>query len=115
MANLKEHMAHWKVSPRKWDLTYVLSRLQTLSSSSYRRNRKAQDFDKLLIPPIDVEYVKIVFDREFRSLVTQVKDHTCLDFARLANIWNLARLVGPGTFLEVGSYKGGTASTFAMP
>jgi hypothetical protein len=63
----------------------------------------------LLSPAIDIEYVAILFDPEFQSSVTQVKDYTCLDFARLANIWNLARLAGRGIFLEVGSYKGGTA------
>jgi O-methyltransferase len=74
-----------------------------------RRYREDKNREKLLSPAIDTEYVKILFDPDFRNSVAQVRDYTCLDVARLANLWNLARLAGPGIFLEVGSYKGGTA------
>lgn len=32
-----------------------------------------------------------------------------MDVVRLANLWNMVRLAGPGTFIEVGTYRGGTA------
>ncbi|MGB7547412.1 MAG: class I SAM-dependent methyltransferase [Terracidiphilus sp.] len=63
----------------------------------------------MLTPAIEAEYVDILFDPKFRSSVAQVKDFTCLDIARLANLWTLVRMAGPGVFLEIGSYKGGTA------
>ncbi len=106
---LKGHLANWKASPQKWRIGYILSRLKAISSAAFRRSREAKEREKLLSPAIEVEYVKILFDPEFRSSVTQVKDYTCLDIARLANLWTLARLAGAGIFLEVGAYKGGTA------
>jgi O-methyltransferase len=106
---LKGRLANWKASPQKWQITYIWSRLTTLSTALLRKRRESKEREKLLSPAIETEYVAILFDAEFRSSVTQVRDYTCLDIARLANLWNLARLVGPGIFLEVGSYKGGTA------
>ena len=64
---------------------------------------------RLLEPPIVTNNVEILFDEEFRRSVVQVKKHTLLDVARLANLWSLAQLAGPGVFLEVGSYRGGSA------
>jgi len=109
MGTLREHFGGWKTSPRKWDVAYNLSGLKAISDSPFRRYREAKSREKLLSPAIEAEYVEILSDPEFRSSVTQVKEYTCLDVARLANLWNLARLSGPGIFLEVGSYKGGTA------
>jgi O-methyltransferase len=107
--SIKGHLANWKASPQKWKVSYMGSRLWTLCKAALQKRREGKNRDELLNPAIDVEYVAILFDPKFRSSVTQVKDYTCLDVARLANIWNLARLVGPGIFLEVGSFKGGTA------
>lgn len=109
MPALKAHLANWKRHPRKWQIGYVLSRLKTISLAPLKRYRLARYRQSLLKPEIESEYVKILFDPEFRSSVAQVKDYTCLDMARLANVWNLARLAGPGIFLEVGSFRGGTA------
>jgi O-methyltransferase len=109
MDALREHSGNWKASPRKWQITYILSRLRGIAGASFRRHRLAKNREKLLSPTIEAEYVEILSDPEFRSSVAQVKDYTCLDIARLANLWNLARLAGPGIFLEVGSFRGGTA------
>ena len=68
-----------------------------------------QNRERLMTPAIEAEDVNILFDPEFQNSVAQVKEFSCLDIARLANLWNLARLAGPGIFLEVGTYKGGTA------
>ena len=46
---------------------------------------------------------------EFQASCASARRHTLLDVARLANLWCLARMVGTGTFIEVGTYKGGGA------
>ena len=106
---LVEHFVNWNKSPRKWAITYVLSGLQATLRARLRKYRAGNTSKRLLTPAIETEYVAILFDPEFRSSVEQVKDYTCLDVPRLANLWNLTRLAGPGIFMEVGSYKGGTA------
>ena len=62
-----------------------------------------------LVPPIETEHVELLFDPDFRRSVEQVQDFTCLDIVRLANLWTIVKMVGAGTFLEVGSFRGGTA------
>jgi len=109
MAELGKHLANWKANPRRWDINYVLSRLKGHSLVAIDAYRLAKNREKLMVPVIEAESVEILFDPEFQSSVAQVKDICCLDVARLANVWNLARLAGPGIFLEVGTYKGGTA------
>ena len=109
MSTLREHFAHWRASPRKWEISYILAGLQEISVVRWRRSREAKKRAKLLEPAIEAEHVKILFDPEFRRSVNEVKDCTCADIVRLANLWNLARLAGPGIFLEVGSFRGGTA------
>ncbi|HWA95904.1 MAG TPA: class I SAM-dependent methyltransferase [Terracidiphilus sp.] len=41
--------------------------------------------------------------------MAEVMPYTCQDIARLANIWTVVKGLGQGTYLEVGSYQGGTA------
>jgi O-methyltransferase len=106
---IEKHLSNWKSSPRKWEITYIGAGLKRVLITIFRRDRVAESRMELLTPVIEAEYVKILFDAEFKSSLAQVKDHTCLDVARLANLWNLARLAGPGVFLEVGSFRGGTA------
>jgi O-methyltransferase len=86
----------------------------TVSSHSERNSSSDQS---LLSPPIEPDEAEILFDPAFRASVNQVKDFTCLDIARLANIWMFVRQCGPGVYLEVGSYRGGTARHIcnAMP
>ncbi len=67
------------------------------------------DCSRPLDPPVETEYINLLFDLEFSRSVAQVKDFTCLDVVRLANLWNAVKLVGDGIFLEIGSYRGGTA------
>jgi O-methyltransferase len=106
---LKGHLANWKANPRRWEIPYIWARLKGYSLFALSAYRLAKNREKLMIPVIEAESVEILFDPEFQSSVAQVKDLCCLDIARLANVWNLARLAGPGIFLEVGTYKGGTA------
>lgn len=63
--------------------------------------------NRLLVPPIDPTNVEILEDPEFRASAQSARDHTLLGVGRLANIWYLARMAGEGTFLEVGTYRGG--------
>jgi len=60
-------------------------------------------------PPIIGRDLLILSDPEFQRSVRMVREHTLLDVARLANLWNLARQTGPGTMLEVGTFRGGGA------
>jgi hypothetical protein len=62
-----------------------------------------------LYPAIDANRVEVLADRDFRQSVACSEKHTLLDVARLANLWNLARMTGPGSLMEVGSYLGGGA------
>ena len=55
-------------------------------------------------------YLEVLEDPEFQASVEEVKDLTLLDTARLANLWQLARMTDPsGAMIEIGSYKGGGA------
>lgn len=62
-----------------------------------------------LHPAISGQDLLILKDPEFRKSIAAVEKHTLLDVARLANLWNLARLTGPGKMLEIGSFRGGGA------
>lgn len=106
---LEKHFANWKVNPRRKEIPYVLSRLLKVLRECLDTKRVAQNHLEPLDPPVETEYVNILYDTAFRRSLSQVKDLSCLDVARLANLWNLARLVAPGVFLEVGCYRGGTA------
>jgi hypothetical protein len=58
----------------------------------------------------DTSHVEVLMDSEFQRSVGEVGNHTLLDTARLANLWQLCRLSNPkGAIVEVGSYKGGSA------
>jgi predicted O-methyltransferase YrrM len=106
---LKERLGRWKASPRKWTIPYIWSGLKGVFLTILQDYRLARKRKKLLTPAIEAEYVNMLFDPEFKSSLALVSKCTCLDVARLANLWNLARLSGPGIFLEVGSFQGGTA------
>jgi O-methyltransferase len=60
-------------------------------------------------PPIKGEDLEVLGDPEFQRSVRMVREHTLLDVARLANLWNLARQTGPGSILEAGAFRGGGA------
>ena len=107
--DLGAHLANWRANPRRWNITYVLSRLLITVGTRLDVNRVAENYQDALDPPIEAEFVDILFDSAFRRSVSQVKGLTCLDVARLANLWNLVQFASPGIFLEVGSYRGGTA------
>lgn len=104
--SLKELLDRWREHPRRWDLLYM-------AGSPYRnwrnQSRRSRERRALLVPDIDVTNVEILRDPAFRSSVAEARRHSLLDVGRLVNLWNMARLVGPGLFLEVGSYRGGGA------
>ncbi|HTB98138.1 MAG TPA: class I SAM-dependent methyltransferase [Terracidiphilus sp.] len=106
MTALREHLAHWHANPRRRSLSYIYSRLRVILLGA---DQAARDRIQPLDPPIETGYIEILSDPAFQRSVSAVKERTYLDEARLANLWNMVRLVGPGTFLEVGSYLGGTA------
>ena len=62
-----------------------------------------------LDPPILGQDLAVLSDPQFRHSVQMVREHTLLDVARLANLWNLARQTGPGSLLEIGTFRGGGA------
>ncbi|MDR3763972.1 MAG: TylF/MycF/NovP-related O-methyltransferase [Acidobacteriota bacterium] len=100
---MRQHLANWKANPRRAELPYIFSRLRELA-----RNRRPE-LEPPLDPPVETSSVALLHDPAFLRSVAQVKDRTCLDAPRLANLWTLVRTVGPGKFLEVGSFRGGTA------
>ena len=99
---LVKNLSKWKGNPRKWDVPFI-------SGVVSRRYHAATSRRRLLQPPIDTNNVEILSDKDFCRSVAQVRDHTILDVARLANLWSLAKRAGPGVFLEVGSFRGGSA------
>jgi O-methyltransferase len=107
--SVRQHVARWKANPRRLEFNYVASRVLASALAHVTRNQRADEYVELVTPPIEGEFVEILLDPEFRQSVTEVKNFTCLDVARLANLWMLAKIVGAGTFLEVGTYQGGTA------
>jgi O-methyltransferase len=96
-------------NPRRWEISYVASRLNAAIGGRVRQARLVKARRELLVPAIESEYVNLLYDPCFQQSVAEVRDYSCLDVARLANLWTLAKIVGPGLFLEVGSFRGGTA------
>ncbi len=104
--DFKAHLSNWRANPRRMQPRFILARLRRYTTRQLRRlfNRH-----RPLNPPINTSWVALLRDPAFRSSVGQVEGLTLLDEARLAHVWNTVQLVGDGTFLEVGSYRGGTA------
>lgn len=102
---LKKHYENWRANPRKGDLRYILERLYAIASPIFQGRSPSRPLD----PPIDPAYVAVLCDTAFRRSVAEAKDFTQLDEGRLANLWNIAGIVGPGAFLEIGTFRGGTA------
>ena len=65
--------------------------------------------DYPIVKSIDTNKVEILRDSEFHASLLACRNDTNLDDARLANIWAYAKLSGPGSMLEVGSWHGGGA------
>ena len=65
--------------------------------------------DAPLHPPIYAHDLLVLKDPAFQKSVQAAEHHTLLDVARLANLWNLSRMTGPGKMLEIGSFRGGGA------
>jgi hypothetical protein len=82
-----------------------------LKSAAFKFGYELRPFnpDYPVIKPIDTNKVEILRDRDFHASLIACSNDTNLDDARLANIWTYARLSGPGSMLEVGSWHGGGA------
>lgn len=107
--DFKAHVSNWRKNPRRVQPKSILSRLRRYFLVELRPVLRFLGYPRRLNPHIDTGRVEMLHDPTFLSSVAQVKPYTCLDEARLANIWNLVKLVGDGIFLEVGSFLGGTA------
>ena len=105
-AKLQQELDRWRMHPRRNDFLYLLG-------VPFRRLARSRHLEaerrRLLFPPIDTTNMEVLGDELFRQSAQEVKAHTLLDVGRLANLWTFARLVGPGAFLEVGTYRGGGA------
>lgn len=108
IAALNTHYANWEAHPRRWQLRYVFSRIPAVIRHSLAREHSSA-LSTPLDPPVEVEYVNLLSDPDFSRSVAEVKEFSCMDVVRLANLWNMVRLAGAGTFIEVGTYRGGTA------
>lgn len=106
---LKRRFDHWRMNPRRWDPRYVVSSSKAVAAQYARELHGIRERSHLLDPPIAAEYVELLRDAEFRGSVEEARRYTLQDVARLANIWTLVKGLGPGTYLEAGSYRGGTA------
>src|SRR5215469_12358216 len=93
LGSLLSTYSRWRHHPKRWDVSFI-------SAAMSRRYRARRQW------PVNTTNVSILSDQQFRKSVAQVEAYTMLDVARLANLWSLANLAGPGIFLEVGSYKG---------
>jgi O-methyltransferase len=110
---IRRRFSNWKANPRRWSISYMVSSLGAIMRAHSSRKRELSANRKLkeefLSPAIEVEHVELLFDPKFRHSIEQVKDFSCLDIARLANLWTLVQMAGTGIYMEVGSYRGGTA------
>lgn len=109
MSEFKKRFANWKANPRRWDPQYIASSCRAIAAKHMRDLRAGSERTKLLVPPIQAEYVELLYDVEFRRSVEEAMPHTMQDVARLANLWTAVKMAGPGTYLEAGSFLGGTA------
>ena len=58
----------------------------------------------------DPRYIDVLHEPGFQRSVESARAYTMLDTARLANLWQLARLSNPrGNMLEAGVYRGGAS------
>lgn len=118
----KTHFSNWRASPQKWQpWTFVRGASNVLRDFHDRHMASIEaeaepefggtfvNHEKMLILGPQAGCIELLHDQEFAASCAQVKQHTLLDVARLANLWNLVRLAGSGTYLEVGTFRGGTA------
>jgi O-methyltransferase len=108
--DFKAHLSNWKRNPRRAQTAFIFSRLKPyLLKELFPILRFIRYYPRPLNPPIQTHQMAILQDQTFLGSVAQVKKYSCLDQARLANVWSFVKLVGDGTFVEVGSFLGGTA------
>jgi O-methyltransferase len=106
MAQFSSWWERYKRHPRRFDPLFVLGTpvRRYLHRAGIRKERET-----LLQPPIDTSNVAILRDEGFQRSVREVSAYTKLDVARLANLWQLSLMAGPGTLVEIGSFQGGGA------
>ncbi len=104
--DFKAHVSNWRKNPRRAQPKFLLSRLGRYFLVEILR---LFGYPRPLSPPIETGRVEMLYNPTFLSSVAQVSEYTYLDEARLANLWNLVKFVGDGIFVEVGTFRGGTA------
>ena len=109
MSTMGQRWANWRANPRRWRPGYIVRSMIGIARHNMRAAETPKGRAALMQPEIESEYVELLLDAEFRRSVDEVKAHSCQDVARLANLWTTVKRAGAGTFLEVGSYRGGTA------
>jgi Macrocin-O-methyltransferase (TylF) len=87
----------------------ALNSLFKVAASRFGYELRSFDPNYPIVKPIDTNKVEILKNREFHASLIACGNDTNLDDARLANIWAYAKLSGPGSMLEVGSWHGGGA------
>lgn len=107
--DIKEHLSNWRSNPRKAQVGFIVSRIWRFVTVAAQNLFGITRPHRGLHPRIETNYVTLLHEQAFESSVVQVKRYTCLDEARLANVWNAVKLAGDGIFVEVGTYRGGTA------
>ena len=107
--DLKAHLSNWRRNPDRAHAAFIISRFWKYATVKVRRCRWILTPHRPLRPRIETKYVNLLHDESFQASVAQVRNCTCLDEARLANIWNAVQMAGDGVFIEVGTYRGGTA------
>ncbi len=110
---LERYFSKWKKDPQRWRPKFIVRGVWAVLCGIYVRQIAIREsltsHEKLLTLGPGARWVELLQEKEFSASVEQVKKYTLLDVARLANLWNMVRMVGPGIFVEVGTFRGGTA------
>ena len=59
--------------------------------------------------PLDPRWLDVLDDSAFNASMTEVRDLSSLDTARLANLWQWCSRSEEGSIVEVGAFRGGTS------
>ena len=107
--DIKAHLSNWIANPRRLRAGFIFSRLCKYIKVKTENYLWRAAPHRPLRPRIETKFVNLLHDPAFVNSVKEVKKYTCLDEARLANVWNAVKLAGDGIFVEAGTYRGGTA------
>src|ERR1700677_3667887 len=96
----ERNFSKWKRDPQRWRPRFIVRGIWAVLCGLYVRQIAIREsltsHEELLILGPKSAWVEILQDKEFSESVEQIKEYTLLDIARLANLWSMAQLVGPG-------------------